>query len=741
MKPLFRYFAAAAAATAGAGAALHPWLALAAENPSAAIAAATPSDVDAAASTPPPVSPPAAASVALKPVQITVKALRLNEARTGIQTQTGASTYMFDSAAIAAMPGGENVPLSQVLLQAPEVAQDSFGQFHVRGEHNGLQYRLDGVILPEGINVFGQSLDPRLISSVTLVTGALPAEYGLRTAGVIEVQTQSGAIEPGGSIGLYGGSHGTRQPSIHYAGESGDIHYFVSADALRNQLGIEMPDGGSSALHDRTQQTHAFGYVEDVLDVNNRIGAALGSSVGAFQIPNRAGQQPTLGWNVNGLTTFLSANLNERQREITQFGFLSFQHATGPLDWQTSLVGRYSALSFWPDPVGDLLFNGIAQSASKRNVAVALQSDAAYKLNASHTLRAGVFVQRDDSVSQTVSQVLPTGVHASDVPVIIADSSTSVEWTRSLYVQDEWRLHPDLTINYGARIDNYRAYSSGHQLSPRLNMVWKAAPATTVHAGYSRYFSPPPFELVGAQTLSKFANTSAAAAVTLARTPQAERANYLDLGVDQTLTPGLTAGADTYYKRSHNLIDEGQFGAPIILTPFNYARGIQYGAEFKLNYADRHLSAYANLSFQSARGQQINSSEFNFTAADLAYIASHAINLDHEQRITASAGASYLWQGTRYGANVILGSGLRSDQVLANGSDVPNGTRLPYYTQVNLGASHDVDSERWGAFTLRFDVMNALDRIYEIRNGTGVGVGAPQFGPRRGFFVGVSKDI
>ena len=80
-------------------------------------------------------------------------------------------------------------------MQAPDVAQDSFGQFHVRGEHNGLQYRLNGIILPEGISVFGQSLDPRLISSLTLITGALPAEYGLRTAGIIDLKTKSGAID------------------------------------------------------------------------------------------------------------------------------------------------------------------------------------------------------------------------------------------------------------------------------------------------------------------------------------------------------------------------------------------------------------------------------------------------------------------------------------------------------------------------------------------------------------------
>ena len=73
---------------------------------------------------------------------IVVTAQHLDEERSNIQTQTGASTYTIDAQAIAATPGGDNTLLNQVILQAPEVVQDSFGQFHIRGEHNGLQYRL-----------------------------------------------------------------------------------------------------------------------------------------------------------------------------------------------------------------------------------------------------------------------------------------------------------------------------------------------------------------------------------------------------------------------------------------------------------------------------------------------------------------------------------------------------------------------------------------------------------------------
>jgi outer membrane receptor for ferrienterochelin and colicins len=729
---------AALSATAVASAALGCLL----PDPArAADSAATSNAADAA---PAPDAAPTAAAGDDGPIQtieIVAKVKRLNEVRQGIQTQTGASVYTLDQAAINAVPGGDNTLLNQVILQAPEVAQDSFGQFHIRGEHNGLQYRINGLILPEGISAFGQLLDPRLISSMSLITGALPAEYGLRTAGIIDITTRNGALQPGGSVSIYGGSHGTVQPSISYAGASGSYNYFVVGDYLRNGLGIESPDGRSNPLHDDTKQYHGFAYLENVLDADNRLALTAGVSSGAFQIPNQSGLQPSTGLNVYGQTAFPSQNLNENQREITQFGILSLQHSDGPLDTHTALTTRYSSLNFQPDPIGDLLYNGVAQQAYKRNIAFALQSDAAYKLNDAHTLRAGVFVQNDRSTSLTTSLVVAAPVANPATPFQIVDNNAKTERIESLYLQDEYRLLPTLTVNYGARFDNVDAFTSGKQLSPRLNLVWQALADTTVHGGYSRYFSPPPFELVGSETVSKFAGTSNAPAVTQADTPKIERAHYVDLGVEQKLTHELTAAIDSYYKWSKDLIDEGQFGAPIILTPFNYLDGRQYGIILSTNYAGKDLSAYANLAFQSDKGRTFESSQFNFTPDDLAYVATHYIDLDHEQRVTGSAGATYLWRDTRFSSDLLLGSGLRASLQLPDGTTIPNGTHLPYYTQVNAAVSHLFHLAGNGTLTARFDVINVFDRVYEIRNGTGVGVGAPQFGPRRGYFFGLSKSL
>ncbi len=189
--------------------------------------------------------------------EIVVTATRLNLARDSIQPQIGASTYTVTAAAIEALPGGENTNMNQVILQAPGAVQDSYGQLHIRGEHNGLQFRLNGVILPEGLSVFSQALSPRLAGSVELITGALPAEYGLRTAGIIDIKTKSGA-QSGGSVSIYGGSHGDVEPSIEYGGGDGTTNFFVSGSYKQNDLGIEFPDTRVDPLHDHTEQFNGF---------------------------------------------------------------------------------------------------------------------------------------------------------------------------------------------------------------------------------------------------------------------------------------------------------------------------------------------------------------------------------------------------------------------------------------------------------------------------------------------------
>ncbi|HET8611306.1 MAG TPA: TonB-dependent receptor, partial [Sphingomonas sp.] len=133
---------------------------------------------------------------------IIVTGSRLSADRATVRDSIGATSYGIDKTAIEALPGGSDQGLNQLVLQLPGVVQDGFGQLHVRDDHNGLQYRINGTILPEGLSLFGQALSPRLIDSFALITGAMPAQYGLDTAGVIDITTRSGRVANGGAISL-----------------------------------------------------------------------------------------------------------------------------------------------------------------------------------------------------------------------------------------------------------------------------------------------------------------------------------------------------------------------------------------------------------------------------------------------------------------------------------------------------------------------------------------------------------
>jgi outer membrane receptor protein involved in Fe transport len=128
-----------------------------------------------------------------------------------------------------------------------------------------------------------------------------------------------------------------------------------------------------------------------------------------------------------------------------------------------------------------------------------VQTDVSWRINDSHTLRGGFLGQVETTTFDTTSSVLPvdaTGAQTSIVPANIIDNGARTGGLYGVYLQDEWRIAPALTLNAGLRFDGVNEFINETQVSPRVNAVWKASDTTTVHIGYSRCFVPPPLELV-----------------------------------------------------------------------------------------------------------------------------------------------------------------------------------------------------------------------------------------------------
>ena len=663
---------------------------------------------------------------------------KFDEARRNLVAPTGAGSYQLNQQALEALPQGTNTPLDKVLLQTPGVSQDSAasGELHVRNEHANVQYRINGIMLPDGVGAFGQIIDTGIVGSLALITGALPAQYGLRTAGVLDIQTKADAFNNSGSVSVYGGSHGTITTSAEYGGTIGQTQYFVSGRYLNNNLGIENPTPAYNAIHDNTSQEKGFLYLSTVLDPTSRLTFMSGVSNGSYQIPNNPGQTPS--FTAFGTSNFNSSLLNERQNEFNQFNVLAYQKSAEGFDYQLSYFNRYSQLHFLPDPIGDLVFNGVASDVYRQSVVNGIQEDTSYRLGFSHTLKFGFAVSAERTLVNNGSTVLPLDGSGNpvDAPFLVFDSSSKTGWLFSTYLEDEWKITNNLTLNAGLRFDQMWQYVDANQLSPRVSLTWKPVDGTTFHAGYARNFTPPEQVLAAPTNLALVQGTTAQPGVSQNDPVLPERSNVFDVGVVQKIyaLPGLEVGIDGYYKTATDLLDDGQFGQAYVLTAFNYARGENVGVEFKASYTNGNFRAYGNLAWAKQVASDVVSNQYLFAQDELNYISNNNVYTDHAQILTGSAGASYLWNGTRFSASMIYGSGLRNG--FANTGTVPS------YTQVNLGVSHDFNLvSPTKPTTLRFDVVNLFDTIYQIRDGSGIGVFAPQYGPRRGFYFGISQKL
>ena len=645
---------------------------------------------------------------------------------------TGANQYSASAEDIAATPQGKTAPLTDVLAQMPGVAIDQNQQIHIRNtEGPQFQYQINGVLIPLDVNTnppFLSMLNPLFIKRLDLLDGVLPSRYSYATGGVVSIQTKDGCEQPSsGDVSLRAGQRDTLEPSLEFAGCQDGLGSYVSAVYQQSNTAFSSATPGPTPIHDFTRQGQVFGFFSYPLTPGDTLSLLVSGAKSSNQLPNVAGLAAQ--YELAGVARAPApADINS---------YLDFSDALAVLSLGGSLAGNASyqiaysqhAISqhFDPDPIGELIYQGVASSASHDDHDYTLEGDVSLKLGA-HTLASGFYAGEYRVGARDASLVFPAdpaGEQLSDVPLNVTNNAHANNVITGAYLSDLWRISAALSASLGVRFDTLSGFTSGQQLDPSISLVYRADAATTFHVGAARYFQVPSLLGISPTAQAAFAGTTAAGSAGIP-TPVPEDDREVDAGVVRQLTSNFTLSADAYYEWTTHYLDTGQFGVVPIFAPFNYDKGHIWGAELAAHYQLEGLSAYANLTLGRNWQQGVVTGQFNFDPVELAYIDSHAIVLDHQPLYGAAAGASWQLGSYSIGADGIYSSGLRAG--------FADEEKLPQVLQVNVSAERAFNVPGVGVLTNRLAVLNIFDRTNLIRPAEGIGIFQSAYGPRLTFY-------
>ncbi|WHZ15549.1 MAG: TonB-dependent receptor [Nitrospira sp.] len=695
----------------------------------------------------------------LPPVTLTLSntreiALEVRSSLPPIQYKASSETYALSRKDIETLPRGNNNELQDVLLTIPSAVYGALKQVHIRQDHANLQLRIDGVPIPDTVSsTFSDVISPRAWERADIILGGLEAQYGNKSAAVLDITTKSGTKPSFGSLQTMAGSNQTVNPSFEYGGTVGEkFRFYVLNSYQTTNRGIEPPTLGHSIFHGQSERNQTFLRGDYQHDNKNNFTWLFLNSVAKYQIPTTPGLEldpsgqmlPLLQATQPGFTPVASQAINEFQKENNQYGHMVWRHDVNANNF-FSLAGyvRHTRATFKTDPLNLLAYTAdpsepFSASDQDRNAySTGLRLDYTYVYSKQHLIKTGFQIDRTQAVNKTRLFTFaddgagnPTGSLLS----LNADNR-QIGYRQEFWIQDQWTPNDRWTFNLGLRGDAVQYLRSEGQVSPRMGATYKYNQSNVFHAFYGRLFTPPNLEAISFAKLNT-AGTRAQPEDTTNNTVRAERAHYFEVGSYHALNRYATLQLTGWYKISNFLSDAGQFGTTPLLNYFAFDRGWQRGIDGALKLQlNENLTARGNVAWGQCKGYGLQSGHFLLDAKEISDINSRGgVFCDHMQTLTSSAVVTYRFlERTTVTGQMLFASGLRTAE---NQDAKTNSTHSPSYTIYNFSISHVFPLPWEGQkFLLGFDIINLLDQKYFINQGEGsIGLGVAHAGMPRSFF-------
>ena len=616
----------------------------------------------------------------------------------------------------------------------PGWATEDNGLLHVRGIDDGFLYVVDGVPVYERLDPLnGMGPDMANVESINVITGYIPAEFGHKAGGVIDVRSKSLGKDWLGTVQVERSSDDATAASA-LAGWR-----FAPSIAMTLAAHAQDSDRFLDPIHPDNFHNHGGGAGAE---------SQLTWSPSDASLLNIAAAFGRLDYDVPNTEAQAAASQDQRQRIRRDHVTMSWQHAFRSSTFsQLAGYARRSQVSLAGTAADTPLFAEADRRLSRAGMLAGLTRGIG-----SNTIKTGAEIQQlrlDESFmfavtddEQAEAAGLSEAARNYDVshPFVFTGNARPMLW--SVFVQDEWQPDGPVTVSGGVRFDVSHLGARHQQLSPRVGATYRAD-RTVLRGSISRFFQPPQPEYFllssseEARTLSPFAEGGSGGAEL-----EPERQWMFEAGINHRFASRLTVDAAFWRRTITDVADPNVFAGTTIIFPNAVARGRAMGADLRVELPRRtSWSAYVNLSVGRVR-QNGPMTGGLFLEDDIADIASgEEFAPDHDQRVAAGGAVTWMHPTSRASVSASVryesGTPIQRDEDEADELGERPGAELVDFEQGRVKgrtiASLVADVPVWKngrrSASIRASAINLFDAEYAYNFGnpfSGTHFGAPR---------------
>jgi hypothetical protein len=449
---------------------------------------------------------------------------------------------------------------------------------HPRGSEYQTQFVVDGIPLTDNRSPsFGPEIEADDLESMSIYTAGIPAEYGRKMGGVVEVNTlQDTQAGVHGQIVLSGGS-------FNSAGAFGKAQYVWNKNTLGGSANGNMtehylnPVVPQNFCNTGTLGDYSLNYARE-LTQSDRVRFIVRHELARYDIPNEMVQQ--------------AAGQRQNADNFETMGTASYEHVFSPaVTGDLRGMVRDNSNDFYSNPQSTpiivLQHNWFREGYFKASATID---------RGRSEWKAGV-----ESDNLFLNEMLnyditdPTQFDSGS-PLTFAYEANRPDLEQSVFVQDLIRLH-NWTINAGLRWDHYQLLLNQQAVEPRLAVSHYFPKSDAVlHFSYDRIFQTPSFENILLSSSPRVANIDPTGFLNLPVRPS--QGDYYEAGLDKIFFAHLKLSSNYFRRVVDNYADDSQIFNTTISFPISFRKAILYGGEGKIEILDWHrFSGFGSYSY------------------------------------------------------------------------------------------------------------------------------------------------